>query len=722
MSSPIRNLLRKLPDSTGVYQFLDSSEQIIYIGKAKNLRKRVQSYFQKSRDQTTKIERLIQSTADLKWIETNSEVEALTTEANLIRKHQPKFNALLRDDKNFLYFKITVNEDFPRILAVRQVEQDGAKYFGPKTNSKSFRNTLQLVQKLFKLRTCNLDIREKLRKIEIIKKTTKFPCVDSHINLCSAPCDNQISREKYAKSVQEALNFLAGNTQKIIRELVKKMQTAAIERKFELAGQLRDKIQSIKDMNTRQLTSTPDLASRDVIGIKVEFSKAYLALLQIRNGQLIDQRNFILKTGECELAEILTAFLVQYFNITTDLPREILLPQEVENSSVLEKWLTKKATQCIKILVPKKGAKEGLLRLAEKNAAAFAVQSKAKFENAIERTVNATIELAKSLKIKKKLKRIEAYDISHFAGDATVGSMVVFLQGEPKNTEYRHFKIRSLDHGQVNDYASLVEVLTRRMSYLISQNSTIKIRIATKKYLPEVKKILTTKLKDKIGLHKNEKMYIALEDKKVVGFFRFIPHDSTHTELASFFIIPEKRRSDVNLQLLEYALKKCPTKKLYLLDNTETEFYERAGFQIVRNIPLVFRSRISSLKKRNHSSLPIQVMVRNKGKSTDFSFSMRPDLIILDGGKGQLSTVLKSVKFPQSVFVVALAKRKEEIFYKNTTGKIEKILLPRDSTELFLVQRIRDEAHRFANSLREKIQDPIYRTKKEQRGRVKLIK
>jgi excinuclease ABC subunit C len=710
--SKIKNVLRKLPDNPGVYQFLDAEGKIIYIGKAKNLKNRVKSYFQKSKDKTPKLEKLVEKAEDLKWIETNSEVEALTLEANLVREHQPKFNALLRDDKHFLYFKIT-KEDFPQLLAVRKQARDGAKYFGPKTDSKAVRNTIQLLQKLFKIRVCNLGIEKRGDKVEVTKKTINYPCIYKHIGNCTAPCIGSVSQTAYQNQVNEVINFLSGNVQKITIELREKMQTAAADKKFELATQLRDKIQAIENSSAKQLASTPDLASRDIFGVKLDFTKAYFAVLQVRNGKLIDAKNFVVKRGESELPEILASFLTQYFSLSTSFPQEILLSEKIEEVEIFENWLQEQASKKVKILFPQKGDKSNLLKLAEKNAAAFATQNKAKFENATEKTIGACNELAKSLDIEKELKRIEAYDISHFSGDATSGSMVVFERGEPKNSDYRYFKINSLEKGKVDDCASLVEVLSRRMDYLVSQNLKIKIRKATKKQIPEIKKILK---KDFAYLdtkydEKKDEWFIALEEKRIIGGFRFVSRDKNHTELASVCVTLEKQNSGVGKALVKFAIKKTPTKKLYLLTGLLHDFYEKFGFQEVRVIPKIFETKIKRIEKKRKAELSeVSVLVKERNINEDSSFSSKPNLVILDGGKPQLSSVLKNVNFPKGVEVIGLAKREEEIFKMHpATMKFKRILLPRDSQALYLVQRIRDEAHRFANSLREKIQGKSFR-------------
>lgn len=697
-----------------MYQFLDETDKVVYIGKAKNLKKRVSSYFQKSRAVTPKITRLIEVTRDLKWIETSSEIEALALEANLVKKLQPKFNALLRDDKNFLYFKITTNEDFPRLLTVRRIESDNAKYFGPQTDARAVRDTLRLAQKLFRLRGCNLAISEESGKAVVTKKTLKYPCLSQHINLCTAPCAGDISSEKYAEQVRAALAFLAGDTRPVIRKLREQMQTAANEKKFELAGQLRDKIHSIEHASGRVIVSDPSLASRDVIGLKIESTKAYFAVLQIRAGKLSDPKNFVVKTGGSDPAEIIAAFLTQYFTLATDFPHEVLAPVAPTDSAVLAEWLAEKTDHKIRLLVPQKGRKENLLRLAEKNAAAFAVQNRAKFENATERTILAATNLARTLKISRELKRIEAYDISHFAGDATVGSMVTFEQGEPKNADYRHFKIRSLAKGKVDDCKSLAEVVGRRMNYLIQQNPAIKIRRATKKDLVFMQEKLAG-LKCPADNLPQSFCLIAWHKKEIVGFVReYFWSKEKFTELANLWVAEKFRGQMIGSLLIKTLLKKSKSKKVYL--NTITAkigFYEKLGFQqMLKMHPPLAKKIKNFLRKIPHTdpswdfwTRGVSLVWTRRAQRTDPSFSAKPDLVVLDGGKGQLSTVLKSVQFPRTTTVVALAKRADEIF----TADGRCVRLPKNSAALHLVQRLRDEAHRFANSLREKLQDPVRR-------------
>lgn len=751
----IKDLLRKLPATPGVYQFLDAEGKIIYIGKAKSLKNRVKSYFQKSQDQSPKTERLLQVVKDLKWIETGSEVEALTLEANLVREHQPKFNVLLRDDKHFLYFKVTTQEDFPQIQTVRRVEKDGAKYFGPKTEGKSVQDAVKLIQKLFKLRVCNLGLEEQNEKVVVTKKTIKYPCIYQHINLCAAPCVGAVNKAEYAEQVQQTLAFLAGDSRPIVQALQEKMQTAAVEKKFELAAQLRDKLRAIQGVSERQLVSDPDLASRDVLGIKIEFGKAYLALLQIRNGKLIDSKNFTVKTGESDLPEVLAGFLVQYFELTTDYPDEILLPAPAfaeatageEEKVILEEWLKERAGRKVSIMVPQKGKKERLTQLAEKNAAAYAVQSKARFENATEKTVGAAAELARQLGIDKELKRIEAYDISHFSGDATVGSMVVFERGEPKNSDYRQFKIKSLAKGEVNDYASLAEIVGRRMDYLIPQEIGFRIRRGQKKDLKFLEPYFLKDFETQKLISRIQDFFVVEQDKKIIAWAQLIYWKKEKLSVIySLNVLDVYRGKKLGLKLLKKMLQLSKADKIYLSCAKDLiNYYGEIGFRALNQAPEFLEKNLkiwSELHPEFDYQSAVFLVWNRRTREVDTSFASKPDLVILDGGKGQLSAVLKNVKFPKGVEVVALAKREEEIFRvqgsgvrvqgskkndqllmtndklkkhkaqniksktKSLTTNYERVLLPRDSQAMYLVQRLRDEAHRFANNLREKLQDP----------------
>jgi len=713
----LNDLLRKLPSRPGIYQFVNSDGVIIYIGKAKNLKNRVKSYFAESAEHGAKNKRLVEKIADLKWIETNSEMEALTLESNLVKEHQPKFNVLLRDDKHFLYFKIT-KEKYPKFLAVRKVEKDGAKYFGPKTDSKAVRETLKLLEKFFHTQVCLAHLEKNDSHIAINRKMVKLPCPFFGMGMCGGPVLDAETAENYAQFTERAAAFLAGDSKRVASGLKEAMQTAARSKNFEHAARLRDQLAAIEAASERQLVSEPSLASRDVLGVSIDGGRAYFAVLEVRNGKLIDQKNFIVSTGERDEAEVLASFLRQFYgDVATDLPREILLPVALAESESLADWLGEKARGKVNIFAPQRGTKSGLVKLAAKNAAAWQLQNKAKYENASARTVQAAAELAEKLGIKKKLQRIECYDISHLGGEATVGSMVVAIDGEPRSSEYRQFKIRELEKNKIDDFAAMAEVLKRRMSYLIDQNINIKIRRANKKdsvYLEPFRwrDYKTDEICDELSewwlAEKNEKIVCRMKLKywnkeKIWGVYGLEVDES-------------ERGNKLGIAMIKKALAAKKVPKAYLDCRSELiNYYGQIGFQFVRVVPELLRDNLKKYCERNQkekSLLQNEFMVWNrKTQQADPSFAAKPDLVVLDGGKGQISSVLKSVQLPKTTTLVGLAKRHEEIWLaeRKTDKKkkmqfiFTKVQLGTDSNAEYLATRLRDEAHRTANNLRKKI-------------------
>jgi len=713
----ITDLLRKLPSTPGVYQFFNADKKIIYIGKAKSLKNRVKSYFADAADHGAKNKKLVESIVDLQWIETNSEMEALTLESNLIKEHQPKFNVLLRDDKHFLYFKIT-KEKYPKFLAVRKVEKDGANYFGPKTDSRAVREMLKLLEKLFHSQVCLAHSEKADAQIAANRKAVKLPCPFFGMGMCGGPVFDAETTENYRQFVERAAAFLAGDSKKVADGLREAMQAAALVKNFEHAARLRDQLTALEAAGQRQLVSEPTLVSRDVLGVAIDGGRAYFAVLEVRAGKLIDQKNFIVSTGERDEPEVVVGFLRQFYgDVATDLPREILLPLELESVDIVADWLGEKAGRKVSILAPQRGTKSGLVRLAGKNAAAWQLQNKAKFENASARTVEAAAELAGKLSITKKLKRIECYDISHLGGEATVGSMVVAIDGEPRSSEYRQFKIRELDKGQVDDFASMAEVLRRRMSYLVDQNPNIKIRRAAKKDSKFLDPLRWRDHKTGEICDRLAEWWVAEKDSKIVGRVKLTFWKKEKIWAINGLAVDEDERGDkLGIAIMKKALKQEKVPKAYLdCDPKLTAYYEQMGFQVARIAPELLRNNLAAFCKKNpHKKNYINndfLVWNKKTQQIDPSFSTKPDLVVLDGGKGQISSVLKSVQLPKTTTLVGLAKRHEEIWCarriedkkKKITFKFEKIALGKDSNTEHLVTRLRDEAHRTANDLRKKI-------------------
>ena len=546
---------KEITTDPGCYLFYDKNQKILYVGKAKNLRKRVNTYFQKT-DKSQKLKKLIQTISKIETRIVNSEMEALILENNLIKEFQPKFNILLRDDKNFLYLKIS-NEDFPKIEITRKLIRDGSFYFGPKTSAQKFRNTIKFCKKVFKIRTCRVEITSD-QKITKNPEKRKIPCLDYHINKCSGPCHKVINPIEYKKNVETMKHFLKGHTKAILKGLHEKMMKYASEKNFEAASKIRDLIQSIEISTEKQTVQSSDQIDRDFIHFTRKTNKAYFIRLAFRNGKLLDQNEIELRAEKNNSNEILIEkFILQFYEKINTPPKEIYLPQEINTKEILDFFSQILfPNEKIEIIVPQKGDKKKLLELAEKNAHNFAERNRLEKLSQSETLSKALPLLTKILKLNQPPKRMECFDISHFGGTNTVASQVVFQEGQPKPSEYRRFKIKTLPKDKIDDFASMNEVLSRRFKQL----QTIKT-------------------------------------------------------------------------------------------NSKTPF---------------------------------------------------PDLLIIDGGKGQLSAVMKAVEkitfhkdFNPENQIIAIAKQEEEIFRPHQK---DPITLPLDSPALKLIQRIRDEAHRFAIS------------------------
>ncbi len=583
--TPFKFTSKEIPTNPGCYLFWDKNEKLLYVGKAKNLRKRVSTYFQKTK-KSPRLEKLVKSITKIETRTVNSEMESLILENNLIKEFRPWYNVLLRDDKNFLYLRLT-NEDFPRMETTRKIVRDGSFYFGPKTSAKKLRATTQFCQKVFQIRTCRLEMTGRrgdvtspssdiesdtapCRPPEITSNPEKrsLPCLDFHIKKCAAPCSGEISMEEYQKSVNAMKQFLRGNTREVIKSLQEKMMKFAEEKNFEAAGKTRDLIQSIELSTEKQNVQFEDLINRDFIHFEKTETSVFFVRIAFRNGKFLDQNEIEFQSKNTDIpdAELLGNFITQFYERIDEPPREICIPVEIEEKEELESFLSSQFfdDQKIEIHTPQKGSKKEVLQIAQKNAKNFAEKTALETASHAENFAKALPELAEELNLKNPPKRMECYDISHLGGTHTVASQVVFVDGEPKKSEYRRFKVKTLPDGKIDDFASMHEILGRRFS-------------------------------------------------------------------------------------------------------------------------------------------KISVDAPNLGASNI------PDLIIIDGGKGQLSAVMKAVKdfkfpkkFDPQTQIIALAKQEEQIF---RPGEPDPIELPLDSPALKLLQRIRDEAHRFAISFNRNLRE-----------------
>lgn len=455
MAFDIEEELKKLPAKPGVYLMHDERDAIIYVGKAVSLKNRVRQYFQSSRNKGVKIEQMVTHIARFEYIITDSELEALVLECNLIKEHRPKYNTMLMDDKTYPFIKVTVQEDFPRVLFSRQMRKDRAKYYGPYTSAAAVKDTIDLIHKLYGIRTCN--------KILPKMQGKERPCLNYHIHQCPAPCQGYITKEKYGESVKKALSFLNGNYAPILKELEENMQAASENMEFEKAIEYRELLSSVSKIAQKQKITNSDMEDKDVVAMAADKEDAVVQIFFIRDGRLIGRDHFCLHImGGDEKEEILAAFLKQFYAGTPYIPRELMIQYEIGERELLEEWLSGRKGQRVHIRVPKKGEKEKLVELAQKNAEMVLTQDKERIRREEGRTIGAMKEVARLLGL-AKLDRVEAYDISNISGFQTVGSMIVFEKGRPKRSDYRKFRIRGVQGA--DDYASMEEMLTRRLSH-----------------------------------------------------------------------------------------------------------------------------------------------------------------------------------------------------------------------------------------------------------------
>ena len=451
----IQEELKKLPARPGVYLMHDERDEIIYVGKAISLKNRVRQYFQSSRNKGVKIEQMVTHIRRFEYIVTDSELEALVLECNLIKEHHPKYNTMLMDDKTYPFIKVTVNEPFPRVLLARKMLKDKAKYFGPYTSAQAVRDTIDLIHKLYHVRSCNRNLPKDIGK--------ERPCLNYHIKQCDAPCQGYISQEDYGAAIVEVLKFLNGNYDVILKELEGKMNTASENLEFERAIEYRELINSVKKIAQKQKITDSSGEDRDILAAASEGEDAVVQVFFIRGGRLIGRDHFYLRISRGEKTSgILDSFIKQYYAGTPYIPGELMIQEEIKDRELIETWLTSKRGQKVTVKVPKKGTKEKLVELASDNAKLVLSKDKERMRREEGRTIGAVKEIEALLGI-SQIRRMEAYDISNTNGFESVGSMVVYERGKPKRNDYRKFKIKGIQGA--DDYGSMREVLTRRFTH-----------------------------------------------------------------------------------------------------------------------------------------------------------------------------------------------------------------------------------------------------------------
>lgn len=614
---------------------IDKEGRVLYVGKAKNLKKRVHSYFQDYKEKTIRTKKMVEQVNDIQYITVDNELEAILLETNLIKELRPKYNILMKDDKNFVYIKVDSSDDFPTISIVRKVERDGAKYFGPKTSKWKVEKTFDLLHKLFPFRNCKLKIDwdstnngEDQYNVIISNKTIKYPCLEYHIKRCAAPCLGIVKPEEYKKMIDQIINFLSGKHEEILNKLKEEMILAAKDRKFEIAAKLRDQVLAIEDVMEKQKISSPNDVDQDLISYVIKNNSIFFNLFMVRSGKLINQENFIFETKETlpldkggwgdlsdSPSEIYESFIKQYYSEAADIPKEILIAGSMEEQDFIEHWLSNLKGSKVKITIPQKGDKNKLLELSLKNAENYAKDHISKFESEKKRTIDAAMNLAKilqenGLQTSNDLKRIECYDISHLSGTYTVASMVVFEKGKPKNDHYRHFNIRTLENGQIDDFKSMEEVLTRRLKYLknsptdkgdlggFALPSSYKISKATEKDLPKINEFMKS---EGWGEKKHNDEFVILKNnkKEIKGCVRIkYKGEKKLAHICNVFINEDLRGSKLGLALVKAMMEKCTNDQIYIICRASlVPYYTNLGFVIDKNIPEEFHQSIELNKK-----------------------------------------------------------------------------------------------------------------------------
>lgn len=466
----IEEELKKLPGRPGVYIMHDAHDDIIYVGKAISLKNRVRQYFQSSRGKSAKILQMVERIRRFEYIVTDSELEALVLECNLIKEHRPKYNTMLKDDKTYPFIKVTLGEEYPRVLFSRTMKKDKSRYFGPYTSATAVKDTIDLVKKLYKIRSCSKNLPRDIGK--------ERPCLYYQIGQCNAPCQGTFTKEEYRKSVADAVDFLNGNHGSVLKELEEKMNQASEDMEFEKAIEYRDLMRSIRQVSQRQKITSGDGEDKDVLALALEdaddtvsAADAVVQVFFIRGGKMIGREHFYLRVAPQDTkAVILNSFIKQYYAGTPFVPRELMIETEIEDHELVETWLTQKRGQKVTVRVPKKGTKEKLVEMARENAEIVLRQDRDRIRREEGRTIGAVHEIEKLIGIERTM-RMEAYDISNISGFESVGSMIVYEKGKPKRSDYRKFKIKSVQGP--NDYASMEEVLTRRFTHGLEERKEL---------------------------------------------------------------------------------------------------------------------------------------------------------------------------------------------------------------------------------------------------------
>lgn len=704
----LRRRVAKVPTDPGVYRWFDAEKNVLYVGKAKNLRNRMKSYVLEGVKRSAWTEIMCRQIADFEVTVVRSELEAFILESNLIKQFRPKYNIMLKDDKGYVYLRIS-REEYPRIDIVRQMESDDAKYYGPFLAPWSVRQTLDMLDGILKFRAC----KKSLDLLNSGKSEPGTPCLDQQIGKCNGLCIGTVAKEEYRERIAVIERFFRGNFEAIKKKAEEQMKEAAKEKKFEKAARIRDVLKFIDELEQKQVVSDPSGENADVFGIALSHGKIQAVMLRQRGGKVVDQMAFALK-GEAESsADAMAQFLPQYYEDTQDIPDVIIVGEALPEAELLTAWLGQRKGKLVRMVVPERGKKSKLLEMAERNAEEKVQQQFAAWEAEIKTVEGALSELGTLVRLSAPPRRIEGYDISHLGGTATVGSMVVFLNGKPKREHYRSFNMKTVQTGAIDDYKSIKETLRRRLHYLTDDLKTVLAQLKTQdivigKAKKEEQKIIEGMRenpscdigKDAIVL---TEFLVARKGKDIVGFCRIFEYPGKFLCLRSLWTKEESMKTKLRSALARMTLKQLTKGKVYVHapDESDFDFFAELGFQHIETPPEPLQKKLDDCANENPLAPRGMIMMYQAAKKKpDDSFTDHPDLLLIDGGKGQLSAAKEAIDvLGLTIPVAGLAKREEEIFLP---GEPLPLIVPKDSPARFLLQRVRDEAHRFANSKREK--------------------
>lgn len=694
----LRKEVQVSPKEPGVYRWYSANDELLYVGKAKELRSRLSSYVSPAEDANLGPWKrsMLRSIAKLEYTVTRSEIEALILETNLIKEHKPKYNVLMKDDKNYVYVRIS-KQPYPEVSIVRQIAKDAAKYYGPFLSKYETRRMLEVVHTVHPFMTAKETVKglnAKAKTGDDTKPLYQTKPLGVQIGKHCGLGTQGYTKEQYHEAVEQLQRFLRGERTQFITQVEEQMQKAAAERKFEKAAKLRDTLQYMRSLEEKQTVSDTSGEDTDYLGLALMRGYSMLVLLREREGKLIAEQSFSFKGKSEDVQEVLQSFITQYYSENPDIPQVLVLSHAIHDAEILAEWLEQMRGKRVEIRVPERGKKVSLLELAQSNAQQKVQQLEASWEAELAARTSALEELKEVLQLPDVPERIEGYDISHLGGTETVGSMVVLRSGKADTAHYRNFTIHSLAAGTIDDYASLREVLRRRLQYLAQSTAAVVEAAEEQGYtVTKAKKadtaVLQELLHEKTVGYKDH--YIAQKDTTITAILRKYTHDGI-TEIDHVYFahtVPQSVRKALAL----LALKSTKKGKIYLCTTPELqEFWSELGAKVINDSP---KALAASAKK-----MPLCMHIQMSKQKPDVSLSAEPNLLVIDGGKGQLNAVKEVLdELRLDIPVIGLAKREEEVFIP---GKSLPIEFGKDSQAKFLLMRLRNEAHRFANLHREK--------------------